>query len=247
VLVPRAGEAGRYSFVIRPGRSREPQPYHLQVGRAGPDDTNPGLVIDNHAAARGELNAARLDVVDLYRFDVSEPSITELRLATHAGISVTLLTQWGRRIATGTELSVRTPAGHYYAAVRAARGVAGPYRLLRASRTITHTRLTATPVSARPGAGVTLSATVTPAVTGRVTVVVERFDPLAGFLFLRQFDVRALAGRAGLRLVPPAVGHYRALATFVGTRDAATSAGAWRPFNVEVPLPAAKPRLSSRA
>jgi hypothetical protein len=119
--------------------------------------------------------------------------------------------------------------------------VAGRYRLVRASRTITHTKLTATPVPAPPGAGVTLTTAVSPAVNGPVTVVVERFDPLAGFLFLQQFNVRAVAGRATVPLVPPAVGHYRALATFLGTRDAAASASAWRPFTVEAPLPAATP------
>jgi hypothetical protein len=41
-----------------------------------------------------------------------------------------------------------------------------------------------------------------------------------------------------VRLVPPGVGHYRATATFEGTRDAATSGTGWRPFAVEVPLPA---------
>jgi hypothetical protein len=240
VLTPAAGEGGRYSFVVRPGRSRAAQPYHLEVGPVSPDDTSPGRLIGNHTAARGGLDARRLDVVDLYRFDIPSASITELRLGSGADFTVTLLTQWGRRLGRGTELSVRTPPGHYFAAVRAGRGAAGHYRLTRASRTITHTRLSATPAAATPGAAVSLAAQISPAVNGPVTVVVERFDPLAGYQFLHRYAVRAVAGRAVVRFVPPAVGHYRAIATFAGTRDAATSGTGWRPFAVEVPLPGAR-------
>lgn len=236
VFTPRAGESGRYSFVVTPGRSREVQRYHLQVGGAGADDTSPGRFIGNHDVVHSRLNAKRLDVVDLYRFDVVHRSITQLRVRSGTDVTVTLLSQWGRRLARGTDVSVTTRPGRYFAAVRAGRLAGGRYNLRRASRTITRTRLSANPTTAAPGRSVSLTTLVQPVVNGPVTVVVERFDPLAGYQFLRQFRTRAVGGVATVTLAPRSVGHYRARAAFEGTRDAASSGTAWRHFAVEAPL-----------
>ena len=63
-----------------------------------------------------------------------------------------------------------------------------------------------------------LSLHVTPAVDGRATLVVERFDPLEGWLF----DARPRAGGGGGRAVvsfrPPFLGRWRVTGAFDGTR-----------------------------
>ena len=70
---------------------------------------------------------------------------------------------------------------------------------------------------------VTVGVRVRPAVNGPVTVVVERFDPLEGWQFLRRVRVRANAGRASVSFRPPGAGRYRARASFDGTLGAAGS------------------------
>jgi hypothetical protein len=237
IFTPAAGEGGRYSLVVQPGRSRDAQRYHLQVGFAGPDDTTPGAFIHNHAVARGSLDAEHLDVVDLYRFDVLQASITQLRLsAGDRDFSVRLITERGRSLARGEDISVRTRPGRYYAVVRAGREATGRYRLHRASRTITHTRLSPTPALAAPGTTMALSATIQPAESGPVLIIVERLDPLAGYQFMRGMRVRAVGGRAVATFAPPSVGLYRARATFLGTSFAATSGTGWRGFTIQAPL-----------
>lgn len=236
LFTPVAGAGGRYSFVVRAGSSREVERYHLQVGGAAGDDTSPGRFLRNHEVVHGRLNARRLDVVDLYRFDVVHRSLTELRVGSGAEVSVTLLSQYGRRIARGEDVAVTTPPGRYFAAVRAGRLAAGRYRLVRASRVITRTRLSAVPAVSSPGGRVSLVTRITPAVEGPVTVVVERFDPLAGYQFLRQFRTRSFGGIATVGLAVRSVGRYRARATFEGTRDAAASATGWHTFAVQRPL-----------
>ena len=81
LFTPGAGEGGRYSIQVRAPRSRRGAlPYHLQVARAGEDDTAPGLLLANDVRVRGALRGSGVDVVDLYRFDVRRPSILDLRL-----------------------------------------------------------------------------------------------------------------------------------------------------------------------
>lgn len=238
IITPGPGEGGRYSFLVESAsRVRSAQRYHLQVGRAGADDTAPGRFIRNHVRVRGGLSGGRLDVVDLYRFDVLQASITQLSLdAGGRDFVLALRTERGHVVASGDDFSVRTKPGRYFAVVRARAGATGRYRLSRASRTITRTRLTATPSTARSRSAVTLTALVRPGVGGPVTIVVERLDPLAGFQFIRSFAVRASGGRAQARFLPPSVGLYRARATFAGTRDAARSETGFVRFAVEDPL-----------
>src|SRR3954453_19217931 len=79
LFTPGPHESGRYSFLIQPNSSRRTQQrYRLQVARAGSDDTAPGRFVHNHSRLRGALNANHVDVRDLYRFDVVQPSITDL-------------------------------------------------------------------------------------------------------------------------------------------------------------------------
>src|SRR3954454_1779480 len=81
LFTPGPRETGRYSFLIEPaGGRRDQQHYHIQVARAGKDDVTPGRFIRNFKRVRGALNANRIDVIDIYRFDVLRRSITNLAL-----------------------------------------------------------------------------------------------------------------------------------------------------------------------
>jgi hypothetical protein len=154
-----------------------------------------------------------------------------------------LLNDGGRRISSlrsegGAELRRRLGPGRYFAAVRARPGAHGRYALRRVSRTITSTRISIAGGRRQspPGAAVTVAVDLTPAVAGPVTVVIERFDPLAGWQFLRRVHIRATAGHAGVGFRPPAPGHYRAQATFEGTAEAAGSASGFARVSVAGPL-----------
>jgi hypothetical protein len=243
LFTPGPRETGRYSFLIEPGgSSRSPQRYHLQVSRAGRDDVAPGRFIRNFQRKRGVLNANKIDVVDIYRFDVVRRSITNLSISVPSGndFATTLVTARGRRVSSGgsdDDINVRTPPGRYFLAVRARHGAVGRYTLTRASKTITRTSLQPVPRSASQGETVGLRVGVTPAVRGRVTVLVERFDPVSGWQFARRFETRTRGGSSvtvGYR--PPSIGRYRARAFYNGTKVAAESSSRTRFFRVVAPL-----------
>jgi hypothetical protein len=243
LFTPGPHETGRYSFLIEPNSSRRaPQRYHLQVAPAGRDDLTPGRFIRNFQRVRGVVNARRIDVVDIYRFDVVRRSITNLSLDVPSGndFSMVLVTAGGRRISSGgsdSPINVRTAPGRYYLAVRARHDASGRYRLSRASKTITRTSLQPVPHTASPGQTVGLRVGVAPVVRGRVTVLVERFDPVSGWQFARRFETRTGGGSSvtvGYR--PPSIGRYRARAFYNGTKVAAQSSSKTRYFRVVAPL-----------
>jgi hypothetical protein len=201
--------------------------------------------VGNHVRVRGSLNANRLDVVDLYRFDVTTQSITDLVLRTpsEADYDLVLVGDSGRRIKCacsggGNEnIHIRTPIGRYFVLVRAHRHARGSYRLTRASKTITSTTLTPVPqVQSNPQGSVTLQVGVTPASVGPVTIFVERFDPVSGWQFVRRFETHISGSSTAVSFNPPSVGRYRAQATFNGTRIAAGSRSRVVQFRVEEPL-----------
>jgi hypothetical protein len=228
LLTPAPGRGGRYFFVARaaPG-DRKRQHYHLHVAPAGRDDTAPGVFIGNYGHVRGTLQAGRIDVVDLYRFDVVRRSGLFLRLATEGDMRMILLSDRGRRIETESTLIRRgLKAGRYFVAVRSESDRRVPYLLTRISRTITRSQLTindAKHAQSSPGAAVRLGLSVTPAVSGPVRIDIERFDPLAGWQFLTRIRSHASGGSAAVSFVPPAEGRYRARGLFLRTRTATAS------------------------
>ena len=233
-FTPRPGEGGRYPIhVLASPTVRRSQTYHLQLARAAADDTAPGLPIGNHRSVRGGLRGDQVDALDLYRFDVTNRSRTTLTLSTGQDFVVSVLSERGRRFGTGSgTLELTLKPGTYYAAVRARGSAAGGYRLRRDSRVLTHTRLAVV----ASGMSATLTTTTTPAESGPVLIVLERFDPFAGWLFADQLSIRASAGRAvtsftGLQ------GWYRAVAEFSGTRDAARSTAHSVQFHLGVAPP----------
>jgi hypothetical protein len=119
--------------------------------------------------------------------------------------------------------------------VRARNGANGSYVLSRLARTITSSRTLVSPATTGPGGGVQLSVRVTPAVNGRATLLVERFDPLAGWLFDARFHPSVRAGLAVVAFRPPRVGRWRVSGEFDGTRIASPSSGGTASFRVEEP------------
>ncbi len=210
-------ESGRHFLVVRAARDRDVQHYRLQVAPAGRDDTAPGVVIANHTAVKGHVNGG-IDTRDLYRFDVTHRSALTLSLS---GLpTMTLVRDDGSRFGSGNEIGRHVGAGRYFVAVSGS----GHYTLRLALKTITRAGLRvnhrhATTIG--PKAAARLSLSVRPTATGPSLITVERFDPIAGWQFLRSYHPRVRNGSATVRFRPPSVGRYRASASYLGSRDSA--------------------------
>ena len=228
--------------VQAPRASRERIRYRLGVGRARADDTAPGIRLANDQRIRGRLRGGELDALDLYRFSIAVRSRLRLTLATAADFDLVLLDDTGDRIACACggagakELERRLAPGRFFVAVQARDGAGGRYALRRLARTITRADLQASDRVIPPGAAVGLTLRVTPAVDGPATMRIERFDPLAGWLFHTELQPRAGAGRATVDFRPPSVGRWRITGSFDGTRRAAPSEGGTVRVRVEEPL-----------
>ena len=248
IYTPGPGEGGRHSIQVRAPRSRRGAlPYHVQVARAGEDDTAPGAALANDVRVRGSLRGSGADVVDLYRFDVRRPSILDLRLRTGGSnpFNLQLVGSGGRRIACACgssgsqQIRLRLKPGRYFTAIRSRQGADGRYTLSRLTRVITSTRVLVDgerDTEVRPGRTVAIGVRVTPGESGPVTVDVERFDPLAGWQFHTRFRRRAVGGTATIAFTPPSVGRWRVRATYDGTRTAAPSGPSVASFTVAEPL-----------
>jgi hypothetical protein len=238
--------SGRYLiYVNAPRASRAQLPYKLRVGPAGRDDTAPGLEIENDDRVGGALAGGELDAVDLYRFSVARRSDLRIRLETTHDFRVVLLSDGGRRLACGCgsagrkRVEARIRPGRYFLAVRAVDGDGGRYVLSRLARTITTSRMLANGRRATAialGDAIDLSLRVAPVVDGAATLRVERFDPLAGWLFDTRIRPKLRDGRASTSFRPPTVGRWRVTGAFDGTRRASPSGGGTATFTVTEPV-----------
>jgi hypothetical protein len=239
LFTPAAGQGGRYAFLVSAQpRGRGGQRYHLQLARAGRDDTAPGLPLGDYVRRRGTLRGNRIDSVDLYRFRIIRRS--DVRLTLRGGFTLQLVGDGGRRIrrSEGGEIALRMSPGRYYVAVRARADQAGRYSLIRATRIITATsvRLNGTTATSVPqGRTLSVQVTVTPAAVGPARVTIERFDPLAGWQFHRLVTVPVIGGTGRYAFTPPSEGRWRVTATFVGTRNYAPSAARYANVTVADP------------
>jgi hypothetical protein len=233
LFTPPAGGSGRYSLELTPRLSRTGvQRFHLQVAVAGAAETAPGLALGNYARARGHLNGSGVQVLRLYRLDVGSHSNLTLKLKAPdtADFNLQLRGQNGNVIecqcgSSGSQLLQHQLArGRYYAVVSVRDASAGSFTLTRESRTITTTAISFSAAHARPGQHLAINVAITPGLSGPVTVQIERFDPVFGWQFYRQLSAFAPGGRASLAFVPPAVGRWRAKASFAGSRTASPSA-----------------------
>jgi hypothetical protein len=237
---------GTYSvLVLAPRGSRDRLSYRVRVGRAGADDSAPGIRLPNDARMRGRLRGNQLDAVDMYRFTVARPSLLRLGLGTGKNFDLRLLTDTGHRIACdcgsagSKQLELRVRPGRYFAVVQARDGAAGKYSLRRLTRAITHARMRVDggrSATIAPGQGVTLDLVVSPPVAGHAALVIERFDPLVGWLFYSSPRPAVIAGHGRLAFTPPSVGRWRVSGEYLGTRTAAPSPGGTVRVTVEEPL-----------
>ncbi len=135
LFTPGPGQGGTYSLLVTAPRGvRGAQRYHLQVGRALADDIAPGRSIGAVARIRGRLDGKRLDVVDLYCFEVPRRSEVRLRVEAPVELGLSIRDHRGTVVAgdDGSGQVRRTlPPGRYYAAVLAFANQQVRYTLLR--------------------------------------------------------------------------------------------------------------------
>ncbi len=233
LFTPGPGQGGRYSFEITPRLSSSGvQRFHLQVALASSAETAPGLSLDNYARARGRLDGGGVQVLRLYRLDVTSHSNLTLRLSAPASadFNLTLRNQSGGIIecrcgGSGSQtLQRQLRAGRYYAVVSVRDASSGNFSLERESRTITQTKVFFGAAATAPGVTVPIDVRVTPAVSGPITVDVERFDPVFGWQFYRELHADVGEGSTSIPFTPPSVGRWRANASYAGSRTASPSA-----------------------
>lgn len=236
-LTPGPGEGGRYTVVPFVTRTTPaPARYRLFVARAGRDDLAPGTALPVGRRVTGVVAGRGVDRVDVHSLRVGRRSRVRVRLTTAGAMDMSLYTQGGRLLDCACdsdgdlELERATAPGTYMLVVRAFPGRGGRYRLLRTERTITSARTTADggrTAVARAGAAVRLAVRVTPAPAGgRVTMDVEGFDPVEGWLFRRRFTPPVAGGVAAVTWVVPAAGRWRVRGAYLGSpADSPSPAG----------------------
>jgi hypothetical protein len=240
--------SGRYSILVTPSEDfAGVQQYHLQLGVAPASATAPGVLLENYARVKGGLNDAGVDAAELFRFNVSSRSNLELNLDTgdSAEFDLELLNDTGHRIScacgqSGSQQVQRELSpGRYFAVVTAQDGTSGRFTLERESRSITRTTISIagqTRANEPPGETVPIDVSVTPGASGPVTITVERFDPVAHWLFFHTYKVAASAGSASVSFTPPSVGRWRAEASYAGSRTQSASASGFATLLVAGPL-----------
>ncbi len=246
LFTPRV--SGRWSFLIVAAASnRGSQPYALHIAPATSQEMAPGIFLPNFARIKGFLRGNVIDDVRLFRFDVTQRSDLELFLlaASDAPFDLKLLNDQGHYIqcncgSTGQEtIRLQTRPGRYFVVVQAHDFGWGPFTLSRQSRLITHVNVTfdgARFEQVSPGTVTRLSANITPAVDGPVTLEVDSFDPVERWQFYRDFHVHAVGGVASIPFLPPHVGRWRASVSFDGTRSASPATGGVSQILVAGPL-----------
>jgi hypothetical protein len=241
-----APASGRYTLHVRaPRASRVQLPYRLRVGPAERDDSAPGVVLPDNRRVAGKLAGDELDALDLYRFTLARRSDLRVRLGTTHDFDLQLLSDGGRRLACSCrspgnkELTRRLTPGRYFIAVRARDGDHGNYALSRLARTITRATMLVNDhrsATVAPGETVALTLRVTPAVVGRASMLVERYDPIAGWLFHSRHQPRVSGTVATVSFRPPLVGRWRVTGEYEGTRVTSPSHGGTASFRVLEPL-----------
>jgi len=232
LFTPGPGRGGRYVLEVTPRFTHVGvQRFRLEVAPATTAETAPGVALANYAHAHGRLDSRGIRVIRLYRLDVHSQSNLTLKLIApgSARFSLQLRNQDGHVIecacfGEGSQtLAHRLAPGLYYAVVSTNGVTAGDYTLIRESRTITRTSVSFSSAKAAAGQGLSVDVSVAPSESGPVTVNVERFDPVFGWQFYRQLHGTVSGGRVSLPFTPPALGRWRANASFEGTRTASPS------------------------
>ncbi len=64
---------------------------------------------------------------------------------------------------------------------------------------------------------------MSPGASGPVKVEVQRFDPVFGWQYYREIEAQVNEGTAAIPFTPPALGNWRANASYAGSRVASPS------------------------
>jgi hypothetical protein len=227
LFTPDRGKGGRFTIEVVAARSvLGSQHYHLQVGRAGSDDTGPGRFWGG-TSIQGRLDGRGIDNEDLYNWDLDRKS--DVSLSVSNGFEVRVRTAGGRNLGCTCDDSFpRTmKPGTYFASVYASSNRTGSYTLKRRVRSITHTSIAfnhSGHATVSPGQSVAITGTVTPASHGAMRITLERKDPVYGWQYERSYDGSGSSGSFSVSFTPPGVGEWRATAEFKGSGSARPSA-----------------------
>ena len=218
-FTPGPDGGGSYVLEVVAGGGVAVQGYRLLFAAAAPDDLGVGVLLRNRIGVNGSLDRNRLDVIDVYHFDVEKRS--DVRIDVSGGLTFQLVTDAGARLGTFSSMRRRLAQGRYVVAVRAGDApAAARYRLALLVRGITSTSLRLESTTVPPRSPVELRPVVSAATSGAVVIQVDRFDPFTGWHFNRL--LRTTVG-ASVAWAPPAEGRWRLRATYRGTIDASPS------------------------
>jgi hypothetical protein len=228
-FTPGPDGAGGYILEVVAGGEAVRQGYQLLFAPAAADDLGVGIGLRNRGNATGSLDPARLDVRDLYHFDVERRADVQLKLT--GGLRFALLRDDGRRLGSHAALRRNLEPGRYVVAVTARFGdSAVRYGLSLLIREITSTTLRLAETTIAPGTAVTLRPNVANASGGTVDIQIDRFDPLTGWHFNRLLRVPA---GGSITWTPPAEGRWRLRATYRGTIAASPSRSGYAHLQVK--------------
>jgi hypothetical protein len=217
-FTPGPDGGGSYVLEVVAGEGVAAQRYRLLFAAAAPDDLGVGVLLRNRAPVRGSLDRNRLDVIDVYHFDVEKRA--DVKIDVSGGLTVQVVTDGGARLGTFGSMRRRLGPGRYVVAVRAGIAAAARYRLSLLVREITSTSLRLPSATVPPGSPIELRPVVTEATSGVVVIQIDRFDPFTGWQFNRLLRT-TVGGSVGWP--PPAEGRWRLRATYRGTIDASPS------------------------
>jgi hypothetical protein len=206
------------------------------VAPATSKETAPGVFLPNLTPITDRLNGTRIDVVRLYRFNVTQHSDLELDLlaASDALLNLKLLNDEGSYLqcncgSSGQQTIRRQLSpGRYFVVVEAHSFGVAQFTLTLKLRLITHVDVTFDGTKYEeipPGRAIRVDARVSPAVDGPITIEIERFDPIARWQFHRIYHLNAVNGLAEIRFLPPHIGRWRAWADYQGTSTSAPATG----------------------
>lgn len=234
LFTPGAGEGGSYDLTVTTGtRVLANQRYHLQVARAGSDDTGPGLFWGGTSRG-GSLSGGHIDVADLYYWRLTRRSVVDLSVG--GKFDVTLLSARGRQLAAGyggEGIERRLSPGQYFVMVSASDEESGRYKLRRIEKVITSTSVTfngSRDAVSSPG-GVTVTGRVNPASSGTIEISIDRYDPVFGWQFFRKVSGGG-GGSYSTSFSTSGPGRWRAKAVFKGSKHASRSSSGYARLKV---------------
>jgi hypothetical protein len=215
LFTPGPSGGGRYVIYVTAGYRDGLSRYSYRVEPAGLDDTGPGRLLHAAGWSTGELDPRGVDVVDMYRFELSRRSDILLVLGRprNKGVEMLLMRDDGTTIARGQAFRRPLPAGSYAVSVYGNPGApAVGYRLALRVHEVSH--LVASAKTVVQGAPVILAGSVGRAAGRHVTLEIDRIDPVQGWVYERVYDIPVLVGRTvALTWLPSQVGRYRARIT----------------------------------